>query len=137
MARHRSPQVDCYLPIICVNRSNHSKFQGYTQSLSLEEMLLSPAPPWQVGDDIDIRFLRPTGDVNLAGQVARSEPSSVILRFAAIDDTTCAQLTDLLWPKWDKRDLLEGLILISRYGNSTNLSEWLGLTSVLSRQRPV
>ena len=67
-------------------------------------------------------------------QVVRSSASGFALKFNPLDELESLTLENVIWPKWDGRELFEGLLIVAPHENIVDLAGWMRLTSVLCKQ---
>lgn len=80
--------------------------------------------------------------LHLDGRVSQVAVDGVECEFAGNSPATLEVLDALLSPKWDGRNLLEGVMTFAPWYHDTNLASWMRLTSLVTdwqrlRQRAV
>jgi hypothetical protein len=56
------------------------------------------------------------------------------LKFNPLDELESLTLENVIWPKWDGRELFEGLLIVAPHENIVDLAGWMRLTSLLCKE---
>lgn len=67
-------------------------------------------------------------------EVVRSSASGFALKFNHLDEQRKRALEDIMWPRWDGKELFEGLLIVAPHENIVDLAGWMRLTSLLCNQ---
>ena len=67
-------------------------------------------------------------------QVARVATNGFALQFNQLDEYKMRTLEHLIWPKWDGKQLFEGLLIVAPRTDIDDLAGWMRLTSLLCHQ---
>ena len=81
---------------------------------------------------LTIRIADDPGELTLDALVVHSDADGLGFAFESLDARQLQQLTQCINPRWDGRDLLEGVIMHGILENTDNLADSLRLTSLLS-----
>ena len=78
---------------------------------------------------VEVEFASPSGPpVTVTCTVGESVGEMAFLRFPAMSPEQRSRVEELIWPDWDRQNLLEGVVILSRRFSARELSGWLRLT---------
>lgn len=105
-----------------------------TQEISNDHVFIQGGPRLRGGCTVELTFNRRNGDpVSVNCVVVPHSGERLLLCYGQVPANERAHLHTALWPDWDGRDLLDGLILMADRCEQQTLAEWLRLTSLLCR----
>lgn len=103
-----------------------------TQEISHDHVFIQGGPKIRHGSEVQLEFNRPDGQPVAVNCVVMPHTGErLLLCYGELADAERALLKKAIWPEWDGRDLLKGLILMADRCEEQTLAEWLRLTSLL------
>jgi hypothetical protein len=103
-----------------------------TSEIAEDSLIIQGAPTIASGRTVELIFTCKDGTrISVHCVVEPHSGPRLLLRYADLDPATYEQLQDTLWPEWDGRDLLDGLISICRRYRDESLADWVRLTTLL------
>lgn len=108
-----------------------------TQEISHDYVFISGGPKVRAGSEVKLEFNRRDGEpVAVNCVVVPHTGERLLLCYGEMAAAQRDLLKRTIWPDWDGRDLLHGLILMADRCEEQTLSEWLRLTSLLCLMQP-
>jgi hypothetical protein len=131
MERRRHPRVRCRLPVELYCPGANSGISCKVRDLSLAGLFAVGQPAVRADAPLEIRLRKGRDRVTLRARVARVTLDGVGVEFGALDTGQSDFLHEVMWPSWDGRDILEGVMILAGDGEIRDLAEWMRLTSVV------
>lgn len=131
MERRRHPRVRCRLPVELYCPGASSSISCKIRDLSLGGLFAVGQPAVRADAALEIRLRKGRERIGLRARVARVTLDGVGVEFGPLDAEQSAFLQEVMWPRWDGRDILEGVMILAADGEIRDLAEWMRLTSVV------
>jgi len=120
-------KVDLY----CSERDQHRSCR--TGDINLEGLFIVGIPCLRMGSEVVVTFGEPgPGALRLPCVVDMVTLDGAHLAYHNPSSAAIEELREILWPKWNRDDLLQGVLILSQWHRASSLSEWMRLTSIAS-----
>lgn len=135
MERRAHPRTSCRLQIAGDSRHGQVPYRGQTRDAGLGGAFVLGNPSWRGDEALRLTLACRAIEIQVEAAVVRVTSGGSAIRFVRLPAIRREQLERLLWPTWDKRDLLEGLLLMCRGEPLQDLPHWLHMTTLLAQRR--
>jgi hypothetical protein len=127
------PRIKYKLEIDLFCERKGSNRQCYTHNVCNDGMFVVGVLCLRPGDTVNVALGdRDKGALELDCIVNRVTLDGVGVKFTGNSAQKMAMLRELLTPEWDGRNLWDGMIKLAPWCESTDFSDWMRLTSLLS-----
>jgi hypothetical protein len=105
------------------------------RDLSFSGLFAVGQPAVRADAPVEIRLRVGDRRLTFRARVARVTLDGVGVEFGTVDAGQAELLQDVMWPRWDGRDILEGVMILAGDGEIRDLAQWMHLTSVVETFR--
>lgn len=134
MEKRRHQRTDCRFPV----RIEHTEpltglSHCFSTNIGMKGIFIKNGPKHRPGTKCTIRIHDHENElVCLPAKVTHSCNEGTGYTFNTPPMQDCLKLRHIVSPSWDGRNLLDGVLLTSRYAKPRNLADCLSLTSLIS-----
>ena len=134
MDARKTPRTKTSFQVTLVSKASGVGQTRVIRDLSQSGVFVSYLGSPKIDERYQLLFRRPgaPGALQLTARVARIGNTGCGLTFEGLQPQESRFLSDLTNPKWDGKDLLEGVIMHGILENTTDFASCMRLTSLLS-----
>ncbi|MBW9259198.1 MAG: PilZ domain-containing protein [Candidatus Thiodiazotropha sp. (ex. Lucinisca nassula)] len=134
MDARKNPRTKTSFQVTFVSKANGVSQNRIISDISQTGLFVNALSGAKLNDHYRVLFSRPgqTESMQLSAQITRIDSHGSALSFFQLDQQESRFLSELTNPKWDGKDLLEGVIKHGILENTTDFASCMRLTSLLS-----
>lgn len=130
---HPRSSLQLKTELVCLNTQAH--YQRCIRNISMGGLFVSGSPCGNAGMEVSL-FVTPMNkpvedSKRFPARIIRTSNSGFALKFGEIGDSDSHILDMLTKPKWDGKNVFDGLLIAAAHEHVMSLSECLRLTSVV------
>ena len=135
MERRQDPRVRCRVPVELYCPGVEHEVPCRVHDLSFSGLFATGQPAVSIDSRVEVVLRVHEEGLRLNGRVVRSTTEGVAVEFGALTAEQTELLNTVMWPRWDGRDLLEGVMILADDSEMRDLGTWMRLTSVIESFR--
>lgn len=126
-----APRLRMKVDLYCPEKDQHRVCR--TGDVNLEGLFIVGLPCLRMGTEVVVTFgeVAP-GALHMPCIVDLVTLDGAHLAYHNPDPATIEELREILWPRWNRADLLQGVLILSQWSHADSLSEWMRLTTIAS-----
>ncbi len=137
MEARNHPRTRLSVPVglYCTEKSTY--YRRKINNISVGGLYVDGNPCGRKGAQLEVIINPAVSELESAdrytGEILRSCVSGFAMQFRYLDENQQRKMEELIWPKWDGEDMLEGLLIVAPREDVVDLADWMRLTSIVSR----
>ena len=133
---HQRSRLSVPVGLYCADKNRY--YRRKINNISVGGLSVSGTPCGRNGTRLEV-IINPANRaqkafVRYTAEVARTSASGFALKFNHLDEQEKRLLEDIIWPKWNGKELFEGLLIVAPHEDIVDLAGWMRLTSLLCNQ---
>jgi len=133
---HPRSRLSVPVGLYCADKNRY--YRRKINNISVGGLFVSGTPCARNGTRLEV-IINPANRaqeafVRYTAEVARTSASDFALKFNHLDEQEKRLLEDIIWPKWNGKELFEGLLIVAPHEDIVDLAGWMRLIFVLCNQ---